>query len=59
MKSGSFRNIFTRLEPSDCLDYIHNNPVESGIVSRPEDYQYSSARDYCGEKGLIEIDFME
>jgi putative transposase len=37
------------------LDYIHNNPVVAGIVERPEDYLYSSARDYCGIPGLIEI----
>lgn len=37
------------------LNYIHNNPVAGGIVEKPEDYLYSSARDYCGLKGLIEI----
>ena len=36
------------------IDYIHNNPVEEGIVFRPEDYKYSSASDYAGEKGLID-----
>ena len=36
------------------IDYIHNNPVEGGIVFRPEDYKYSSAVDYAGEKGLLE-----
>ena len=36
------------------LDYIHNNPVEEGIVFRPEDYKYSSAPDYAGEKGLLD-----
>ena len=36
------------------LEYLHNNPVEAGFVSRPEDYLYSSARDYAGEKGLLE-----
>lgn len=30
----------------DSLDYIHNNPVMAGIVEKPEDYIYSSARDY-------------
>lgn len=35
--------------------YIHNNPVRAGIVDKPEDYLYSSARDYFGEKGLIRI----
>src|SRR4030095_9758997 len=42
-------------QPKECyspefaiqkLNYIHNNPVEAGIVDRPEDYLYSSAKDY-------------
>jgi REP element-mobilizing transposase RayT len=37
------------------LNYIHNNPVEAGIVGFPEHYLYSSARDYSGEKGLLEV----
>jgi len=41
------------------LDYIHNNPVKAGFVSLPEDYLYSSARYYAGEKGLLEIMFIE
>ena len=28
------------------LHYIHNNPVEAGLVNKPEDYKYSSARNY-------------
>jgi putative transposase len=36
------------------LDYIHNNPVEAGFVSKPEDYLYSSAKDYAGEKGILD-----
>jgi len=35
------------------INYIHNNPVEEGLVYHPEDYVYSSARDYGGEKGLL------
>ena len=30
------------------LDYIHNNPVEAGIVTLPENYLYSSAVNYAG-----------
>jgi len=37
------------------LDYIHDNPVRAGWVDRPEHYLYSSARDYAGEKGLLDI----
>ena len=37
------------------LDYIHNNPVRQEIVERPKEYLYSSARDYCGDRGLIDV----
>ncbi|HEX8019918.1 hypothetical protein [Mucilaginibacter sp.] len=37
------------------LDYIHNNPVETGFVEKPEDYLYSSARDYYDLPGLLDI----
>ena len=37
------------------LDYLHNNPVEAGFVIHPEEYPYSSARDYSGEKGYLEV----
>jgi hypothetical protein len=37
------------------LDYIHQNPVKRGYVDRPEHWRYSSARNYLGLAGLIEI----
>lgn len=40
------------------LDYIHNNPVVAGFVEKPEDYLYSSARDYAGIKGLLDIEII-
>lgn len=40
---------------SQKLDYIHYNPVEEGWVESPEQYLYSSARNYNDEKGLLEI----
>jgi REP element-mobilizing transposase RayT len=30
------------------LDYIHNNPVEAGLVLSPDQYTYSSAVNYAG-----------
>ena len=39
---------------SQKIDYIHNNPVKQGLVFRPEDYVYSSAVDYSGEKGVLD-----
>ena len=38
------------------IDYLHHNPVRIGVVERPEEWVYSSARDYAGGKGLIELD---
>lgn len=38
------------------LDYIHNNPVEAGIVLSPEHYLYSSAVNYAGlPEKLLEV----
>lgn len=40
------------------LNYLHENPVRGGIVSRAEDYLYSSASNYANGKGIMEIDFL-
>jgi len=38
------------------LDYLHYNPVESGAITHPPDYFYSSAVDYyTDQKGLLPI----
>ncbi len=48
-----------RLDNSQLLEqrinYTHLNPVRAMIVYQAEDYLYSSARDYAGEKGLVRI----
>lgn len=41
------------------LDYIHQNPVEAGFVSEPHYYFYSSALDYSGGSGLLDINYIE
>jgi REP element-mobilizing transposase RayT len=42
------------------LDYMHLNPVRSGIVAHPQDYIYSSASDYYDNKsGLVDIVLVE
>jgi len=43
---------------SEKLDYIHNNPVRSGIVEHPEDYLYSSARNYAGLDAVLNIELL-
>jgi REP element-mobilizing transposase RayT len=49
-------HIFSNKFMEQKLEYIHYNPVRAGIVDKPEDYRYSSARDYAGENGLIPIE---
>ncbi|AXT52776.1 transposase [Aquimarina sp. BL5] len=38
------------------IDYIHNNPVQSGFVTDPVDWKYSSARNYQDDHTVLEID---
>jgi len=49
------QEIHTTAFLDEKMNYIHNNPVKVELVGRPEDYLYSSALDYAGEKGLVEI----
>lgn len=37
------------------VEYIHNNPVRAKIVENPEDYLYSSARNYAELEYLLDI----
>ena len=36
------------------ISYVHNNPLEAGLVYRAQDYVYSSALDYADEKRLLD-----
>ncbi len=39
------------------IEYIHYNPVKRGLVTNPEDWLYSSARNYIlDEHSMIKID---
>ncbi len=39
------------------LLYIHQNPVQAGFTIKEEDWKYSSARDFYGMKGLVELSY--
>ena len=45
---GYDRNINTSEEYEEKLNYVHNNPVERGLVQSPTEWRWSSARWYCG-----------
>lgn len=40
----------------DKINYIHNNPVEAGLVKDPCDWIYSSASNYQEMESIIEIE---
>jgi hypothetical protein len=48
--------VFSDAMMREKLEYIHANPVKRGYVDKPEQWRYSSARNYAGEIGLVEID---
>jgi len=35
------------------LDYIHQNPVVAGFVTEPEDWKYSSSRNFAGYDAVL------
>jgi len=37
------------------VEYIHQNPVKRGYVDEATHWRYSSARDYTGAQGLLEV----
>lgn len=39
--------------------YIHNNPVKAGIVKKPEDFPWSSMREYIGQEAGNKITYCD
>ncbi|OJW85286.1 MAG: transposase [Bacteroidetes bacterium 46-16] len=50
-------HIHSRLFYEQKLKYIHDNPFRAGICDREEAYIYSSARDFYGMKGLLDLSY--
>ena len=54
---GFDRNVITSSALVSIVKYIHANPVRRGLVIRPEDWPWSSARDWAGlGPNLIAVD---
>ena len=50
-------NVWSAENNAEKLHYIHTNPVTRGLVTKPEDWQWSSARHYAtGSEGTVEIE---
>jgi putative transposase len=50
-------NVLTRKKLVEKIRYIHRNPVERGLVKKPEDWRWSSFCHYLtGEEGRVVIE---
>ena len=50
-------NVWSEKKLVEKLRYLHRNPVERGLVSRPEEWAWSSFRHYAtGEDSVVEIE---
>jgi len=49
---GYDRNIVSERELYEKVQYIHNNPARRGLIGRPADWPWSSARWYERREGL-------
>ncbi len=50
-------NVWTDKKRMEKLRYIHRNPVQRGLVEKPEDWKWSSSRHYAtGIEGVVEIE---
>ncbi len=43
----------------DKINYIHNNPVESGFVKNPQEWLYSSASNYYSMDSILEVECIQ
>lgn len=51
-KSGTKVNIVNpeKQYPQVCFNYIHQNPLKAGLVSKPEEWEFSLYPDYVGSR---------
>ena len=60
MQFWTYENHAIELYRSEMIEsrmgYIHENPVRAEIVEKPEDYMWSSTRNYAGFVGSIAVD---
>lgn len=53
---GYDRNLFSPKAIHACINYIHTNPVRSGLCESELDWPWSRARAYAGLEGAFRLD---
>ncbi len=49
---GYDASIFSERTVRNVMDYIHANPVRCGLVATPEEWEWSSARFWNGDRDV-------
>ena len=50
-------NVYREKKLLEKLDYMHRNPVQRGLVARPEDWKWSTALHYStGKECAVELE---
>lgn len=53
---GYDRSLWEAKATHEMIEYIHDNPVADGLCERPEDWTWSSSREYRkGASGAVKI----
>jgi putative transposase len=53
-------NVWSARKRIEKLRYMHRNPVKRGLMTKPDQWKWSSFRSYrCGERGLVRVNFQE
>ena len=53
-------NVWTEYKHIEKLRYMHRNPVQRGLVEKPEQWKWSSFRAYLYEEpGAVRVNFQE
>ena len=47
------RPINAKEYPQICFNYIHNNPVKAWLVDAPDEWEFSSFREFFGGEILV------
>ncbi|MGD9970286.1 MAG: transposase [Sulfuricurvum sp.] len=55
-EGSAFKRIQSEAMMIERINYIHNNPLKRGYVDEAIHWRYSSARNYEGKEGLIDVE---
>ena len=59
MQTKSVEHIYSQKFIEQKINYIHQNPVRTGVAEHREEYLYSSAKEYADEESLLDVTVLD